>query len=187
LHTVLVDIRAYLVRADLRAYNENLLDWVNRGGHMVVNYQKTFEWNEDSSDPFNPQAHNPSNLAPYPLQLSRDRVTREDAPVTVLLPDHPLFNTPNKIDSSLWSDWVQERGLYFPGTYDPAYLELFEMNDPDEASLRSSTLLASYGEGTYMYTALGWYRQLKEYHPGVYAFFANLISLPLVDERTVFE
>lgn len=185
LHTVLVDIRAYLVRADLRAYNEDLLSWVADGGHMVVNYQKTFEWNENMNDPFNQDAKNPPNLAPYPLQLSRDRVTREDAPVKMLSPDLPLFNTPNAINTSLWNDWVQERGLYFPGTYDEAYIELFEMNDPGEAPLRSSTLMADYGKGTYVYTALGWYRQLKVYHPGVYAFFANLISLPLVDERDV--
>lgn len=185
LHTVLVDIRAYLVRADLRAYNDELLDWVADGGHMVVNYQKTFEWNENMNDPFNRDLKNPPDLAPYPLQLSRDRVTREDAPVTVLHRELPLFNTPNAIDASLWENWVQERGLYYPGTYDEAYLELFEMNDPGEAPLRSSTLMAEYGEGTYVYTALGWYRQLKVYHPGVYAFFANLISLPLVDERDV--
>lgn len=181
LHTVLVDIRAYLVRADLRAYNDDLLSWVADGGHMVVNYQKTFEWNETMNDPFNRDLKNPSDLAPYPLQLSRDRVTREDAPVTVLHPELPLFNTPNAIDASLWENWVQERGLYYPGDYDKAYLELFEMNDPGEAPLRSSTLMADYGKGTYVYTALGWYRQLKVYHPGVYAFFANLISLPLVD------
>ena len=170
LHTVLVDIRAYLVREDLRLHNAQLLDWVRRGGHLVVNYHKTFEWN-------------PDGFAPYPLRLGRDRVTFEDAPVTVLHPDHPLFHAPNAIDAADWDGWVQERGLYFPEQYDERYTELLAMSDPGEPPLRSSTLLAPYGDGTYLYTALGWYRQLKVFHPGAYALFANLISLPLVDGR----
>jgi len=179
LHTILIDIRAYLVRADMRAYNEDLLDWVNDGGHLIVNYQKMFEWNSQFKDPFDNAKNNPDQLAPYPLQLSRDRITTEDSPVTVLTPESPLFHSPNKITDALWEGWVQERGLYFPREYSDEYIELFEMNDPNEAPLKSSTLLASYGQGTYMYTALGWYRQLKEFHPGVYAFFANMISYPL--------
>ena len=181
LHTILVDIRAYLVRADLRAYNDDLLAWVNDGGHMVVNYQKMFEWNAQFRDPFDNAKNNPDEFAPFPLQLARDRVTLEDAPVTVLQPELPLFHFPNAISPALWDGWVQERGLYFPEEYADDYLELFEMNDPGENPLRSSTLLANYGSGTYMYTALGWYRQLKIYHPEVYAFFANLISLPLAE------
>ena len=179
LNTILVDIRAYLVRSDLRAHNEDLLDWVHRGGHLIVNYQKMFEWNAQFKDPFDNSKNNPDQLAPYPLQLSRDRITTEDSPVTVLTPESPLFHSPNKITDALWKGWVQERGLYFPKEYSEEYIELFEMNDPNEAPLKSSTLFASYGEGTYMYTALGWYRQLKEFHPGVYAFFANMISYPL--------
>ena len=181
LHTILVDIRAYLVRQDLRTYNQYLLDWVETGGQLVVNYQKMFEWNEGFPDPFNREAQNLGNFPPYPLVLSRDRITTEDSPVSVLEPGLPLFHAPNVIDASLWDGWVQERGLYFPGEYDTQYTELFEMNDPGEGPLRSSTLVASYGAGTYMYTALGWYRQLKVYHPGVYAFFANLISQPLIE------
>lgn len=184
LHTVLVDIRAYLVRSDLRDHNEELLDWVQEGGHLVVNYQKMFEWNAQFNDPFNAEVKNPDQLAPYPLQLSRDRVTVEEAPVTVLEPGLPLFQNPNPISSTLWDNWVQERGLYFPGEYSEDYVELFEMADPGEEPFRSSTLFARYGSGTYLYTALGWYRQLKVYHPEVYAFFANMISLPLVDGRT---
>ena len=183
IHTILVDIRAYLVRADLRAYNDDLLDWVHGGGHLIVNYQKMFEWNAQFKDPFDDTKNNPDLLAPYPLQLSRDRVTTEDSPVTVLTPESPLFHSPNKITDALWQNWVQERGLYFPKEYSDEYTELFEMNDPNEASLKSSTLFATYGEGTYMYTALGWYRQLKVFHPSVYAFFANMISYPLTSAQ----
>ncbi len=183
LDTILIDIRAYLVRPDLRRYNDRLLAWVERGGHLVVNYQKTFEWNEEYDDPFDPARKNPGTFAPYPLRLSRDRVTREDAPVEILRPTSPLFHAPNPIGEATWAGWVQERGLYFPREYDARYEELFRMADPGEPPLEGSTLLAHYGKGTYLYTALVWYRQLKVYHPGVYAFFANLISLPRVDER----
>ncbi len=183
LHTILIDIRSYLVRADLREHNQDLLDWVHAGGHLIVNYQKMFEWNAGFADPFNPELKNEGNFPPYPLVLSRDRITTEDSPVTVLKPELPLFHIPNEISDSLWDNWVQERGLYFPGEYDAKYEELFEMNDPGEAPLRSSTLMTEYGDGTYIYTALGWYRQLKVYHAGVYAFFANMISQPLVKEE----
>lgn len=186
LHTILVDIRSYLVRADLRAYNQGLLDWVKAGGNLIVNYQKMFEWNEGFPDPFDRSQENAGDFPPYPLTLSRDRITTEDSPVTVLQPELSIFHQPNVIDDSLWEDWVQERGLYFPGEYAEEYQELFEMNDPGEESLRSSTLVAKYGEGTYMYTALGWYRQLKVYHPGVYAFFANMISQPLIESEDPF-
>lgn len=182
--TVVVDIRAYLVRNDLRAYNDALLEWVRSGGHLIVNYHKTFEWNTGDSGLFASNSNNPGNFAPYPLALGRDRVTREDAPVTVLVPDHVLFSEPNELGSDTWTDWVQERGLYFPETYDDRYLELVSVNDPGESTLESSTLLAEYGDGTYLYTALVWYRQLKAFHPGAYKAFANMISLPLVDGRS---
>jgi len=183
LHTIVVDIRAYLVRPDLRAHNQRLLDWVRGGGHLVVTYQKTFEWNDDHPDPFIESATNPAGFAPYPLRLGRDRVTREDAPVRVLQPDHPFFSQPNPIHGVDWEGWIQERGLYFPASYDHAYVELFEMSDPGERPLRSSTLLADYGDGTYLFSALGWYRQLGAFVPGAYRQFANMISLPLVDGR----
>ena len=166
LHTVVVDIRSYLVRNDLRAHNDLLLDWVRRGGHLVVMYHKTFEWNGDA-------------WPPYELVLGRDRVTLEDAPVRVLESDHPLVTWPNRIEAGAWDGWVQERGLYFPREWDPAYEELFCLSDPGESEHCGSTLLATVGQGTYLYTALAWYRQLKVYHPGAYAAFANMISLPL--------
>ena len=165
--TIVLDIRAYLVRPGLQAHNDRLLEWVQEGGHLVVNYHKTFEWNE-------------YNYAPYPITLSRARVTREEAPVRLLQPEHVLFQEPNEIRPQDWDDWVQERGLYFPSEYDTGYTELLALNDPGEPEQRGSTLLAEYGQGTYLYTALVWYRQLKEYHPGAYRMFANMISLPVV-------
>ncbi|MCH8960293.1 MAG: hypothetical protein IH820_02995, partial [Bacteroidetes bacterium] len=176
--------RSYLIRQDLRLHNDKLLAWVQDGGHLIVNYQKTFEWNEQYPDPFDDSRTNPGTFAPYPLVLGHGRVTREDAAVAVQQPGHLLMHQPNTIMPEAWEGWVQERGLYFPRSWDDAYEELFCMNDPGEQPLCGSTLLARYGEGTYFYTALVWYRQLKVYHPGAYALFANMISLPLVDGRT---
>ncbi|MEM8599419.1 MAG: PIG-L family deacetylase [Bacteroidota bacterium] len=175
--TIVLDIRAYLVRNDLRRHNDRLLDWVQRGGHLVVMYNKTFEWNEGRP---HPTGDGPPNgaFAPYPLTLGRDRVTVEEAPVEVLVPESPLFAFPNAITDDDWDGWIQERGLYFPATYDDRYLELFSMADPGETPLRSSTLLAEYGDGSYLYTALGWYRQLQRFKPGAWRMVANMVSYP---------
>ena len=161
--TIIVDIRAYLVRKDLVANNQAILDYVKRGGTVLVMYQKTFEWKEE--------------FAPYPLTLSRNRVTREDAPITVLKPRHPLFTTPNVMVDSDWDGWRQERGLYFPSKWDRAYTPLIDVQDPGESNPPGSLLVADYGEGMYVYTALGWYRQLRELHPGTVRMFANMLAL----------
>ncbi len=183
LHTIVLDIRAYLARPDLRRHNQNLLDWVRAGGHLVVGYQKTFEWNAGGPDPTQPEAAGAVNpdFAPYPLMLGRDRVVREDAPVEVLSPNHPFFNTPNPIGEDDWSGWVQERGLYFPQTYDARYRELLAMSDPGEPALRGGLLLTEVGDGTYVYSPLVWYRQLEALNPGAWRLFANIVSLPLAD------
>lgn len=161
--SIIVDIRAYLVRPDLVANNQAMLDYVKRGGTMLVMYQKTFEWN--------------SEFAPYPLSLGRDRVTVEEAPITLLQPNHPLFTTPNAMGDGDWDGWRQERGLYFPSKWDDAYTPLIDVNDPGENPPPGSLLVADYGDGTYLYTALGWYRQLRELHPGTLRIFANMLAL----------
>jgi LmbE family N-acetylglucosaminyl deacetylase len=182
LHTVVLDIRAYLARPDLRAYNDRLLAWVRGGGHLVVSYHKTFEWNPgESGGDFAAQGIvvPEEGFAPYPLRLGRERVTFEDAPVEVLAPEHALFHAPHEIGPSDWEGWVQERGLYFPREYDTRYQELVAVGDPGEAPLRGGLLLAEVGEGTYLYTPLVFYRQLEALNPGAWRLFANLVSLPL--------
>ncbi len=161
--TIIIDIRAYQYRADLVANNGALLDYVQRGGTLLVNYMKTFEWQRE--------------FAPYPITLSRNRVTREDAPMEVLVPDHPFFNHPNTLQDADWDGWRQERGLYFPVKWDDAYTPLIATADPGEVIPPGSCLVAEYGEGTYFYTALGWYRQLRELHPGALRAFANMLAL----------
>lgn len=164
--TIVTGIRAYRSRPDLVANNQRLLEYVKNGGNLIVQYNKTSEWK--------------SAYAPFPLSVSAARVTVEEAPVTVLQPEHPLFNAPNKITAQDWSGWIQERGLYFPDKWAKAYVPLVAVNDPQEHVQRGSWLIAPHGKGTYIYTALVWYRQLEGLVPGAYRMFANMISLPKV-------
>ncbi len=161
--TIIIDIRAYLNRPDLVSNNQALLDYVARGGSVMVMYQKTYEWKPA--------------FAPYPIRLSHNRVTRENAPVTLLEPDHALFNTPNRILPADWDGWRQERGLYFPDQWDPAFTPLIACVDPGEEIPPGGCLIARYGRGVYLYTALGWYRQLRDLHPGALRVFANMLAL----------
>jgi len=165
---ILVDRRAYLRRDDLRANNHRLLEYVRKGGVAIVMYQKTFEWNPEYGNP---------RWGPYALQISQDRVTEENAPVEVLEAHHPLLNFPNQIGSEDWEGWVQERGLYFPGSWGSEYRPLLSMHDAGEKPLEGGLLVAKYGKGVYIYTSLVWYRQLRALVPGAYRMLANLVSV----------
>lgn len=157
--------RAYEVRPDLAANNGRLLEYVRNGGTLVVQYNK-YELVE-------------GRFTPFPLTMARphDRVTDEAAPVRILAPEHPVFRWPNRITQDDFGGWVQERGLYFAETWDPAYTPLLETGDPGEAPLRGGLLVAPYGKGTYVYTGLAFFRQLPEGVPGAWRLFANLLAL----------
>jgi hypothetical protein len=109
--------------------------------------------------------------------VSHDRVVDEEAPVTVLAPDHPVLRRPNRISERDWEGWVQERGLYFARTWDPAYQPIVETHDEGEAELRGGLLIAPVGRGTYVYTGLSFFRQLPAGVPGALRLFANLLAL----------
>ncbi len=160
---IIIDIRAYLFRPDLVKNNPRLLEYVKKGGTLIVMYQRIEEWKPE--------------FAPYPFAISRNRITVESAPVAVLKPGNVLFNSPNKIDSTAWDDWVQERSLYMPANVPEQYEKLLSCADPGETTLDTGLLLAKYGEGTYVYTAFVWYRELKEVNAGAFRMFANMISL----------
>ncbi|PLR94505.1 hypothetical protein CVD19_17425 [Bacillus sp. T33-2] len=166
--TIVTGIRAYLSRADLLKHNARLHQYVENGGHLVVQYHKP-------SDGWNAQT-----TAPYPLTIGnpsiRWRVTDENAKVTVLKPESPLFNYPNKITDSDWDNWVQERGLYYPMKWDSNYETFVSMADPNEAPFDGGILMAKHGKGTYLYTNLVFYRQIQGQVPGGYRIFTNLIS-----------
>ena len=162
----------------VRAFNENkflvanlpaLLAYVADGGTVIAQYNRP---NDLKDKP----------LGPYPLSIEGPapllRITDEQSPVSFLVPDHPVFNTPNKITPADFDGWVQERGAYFPSTWDDAhYTAVLAMNDPGEAPLKSSVLIARHGKGYYVYTGLAFFRQLPAGVPGAYRLFANLLSL----------
>jgi hypothetical protein len=117
-----------------------------------------------------------TDIGPYPFTLTRDRVTDETAAVTLLQPQSEIMHYPNNITDHDFEGWVQERGLYFTQTADPAYEKLFAMHDKGEEALQGSTLVAKYGKGRYVYTSLAFFRELPAGVPGAYRLFVNLIS-----------
>ncbi len=164
LDAVVVGVRALNTNQRMAFLMNTLLDYVQQGGTLVMQYNTT-------------SGMVTGNFATFPVTLSRTRVTEEDAEVRFLLPTHPALNYPNKITAADFSGWVQERGLYFPGTWDKAYEAVLSMNDPGESPANGSLLVARYGKGYYVYTGLSFFRQLPEGVPGAYRLFANLVSL----------
>ena len=163
---IVAGVRAYERRPDLRANNDRLLQYVDNGGTFIVQYNK-FEFND-------------AQYGPYAAQVSRDRVTDADAPVRVLSADHSVFGWPNLIGPATWSDWVQERGLYFLGDKDPSYTDLVELEDTFEwnpGTKRGALVEARYGQGRWIYVGLGLWRQLPAGTTGAYQLLANLLSV----------
>jgi hypothetical protein len=172
-HDVIVTgVRAYERRGDLRAYNRRLLDYVDRGGTVIVQYNK-MEFNREE-------------YGPYPAKVSGNRITDESAPVKVLVADDPIFNFPNRIGPDAWAGWVQERGLYFLGEKDARYVDLVSMTDPfkDNPGEKLGSLVeCRYGKGKWIYLGLGLWRQLPAGTAGAYQLLANLIALPKAPSR----
>ena len=163
---VVLGIRAYNVVEELKYKQALLLDYVKNGGNMIVQYNTAGRWRSQFE-----------NIAPYDLSISRDRVTDENAKVTLLRPNHALVNYPNKIAEKDFEGWVQERGLYFPNEWDEAFTPLFSMSDKGEEPKEGSLLVAPYGKGNYIYTGLSFFRELPAGVPGAYKLFANMLSL----------
>ena len=161
--TIVVGIRASESRPAFVANHGRLLQFAERGGTLVVQYQQN--------------DYVQRNLPPYPAKMN-SRVTNEEAPVTILAPDHPVFTFPNRIGPADFEGWVQERNLYAFTTFDERYTPLLETADPGEPAQRGGEVYARVGRGHYIYTAYAWFRQLPAGVPGAYRQFANLISLP---------
>jgi LmbE family N-acetylglucosaminyl deacetylase len=168
-HAIIIDNRGYQAHPELIAANSRLLDYVRAGGTLIVFYHKTNEWNPDPKS-------NRTQLAPYPITLGNSRVTDENAPIEFTEPTHPLLNFPNKITQEDFAGWIQERGLYYPQSWDSHYSAPFTTNDTGEQPLRGGLLATEYGRGRYIYTSMVWYRQLRAGIPGVYRILANMIS-----------
>ena len=160
---IVTGVRAYNTRPDLDANQGRLLEYVKNGGTLVVQYNTLDQATRDIG-------------APYPLTISRDRVTVEDAPVAFPHPDSPLLRHPNPISERDFDGWVQERGLYFASKWDPRYETVLESHDPGEPPHAGGELYAHFGKGAYVFTAYSWFRQLPAGVPGAYRLFANLLA-----------
>jgi LmbE family N-acetylglucosaminyl deacetylase len=183
---IVAGVRAYNVRADLRANQPRLLDYVRNGGTYVVQYQSG-----DAPDlgggrgpqgpprPVGNTAPVTRTIGPYPMTVpggNRYRITVEEAPVTFPHADSMLLQAPNHITAKDFEGWVQERGLYFATEWDPHYETVLSSQDPNEQPMEGGELWTRYGKGVFIFTSYSWFRQLPAGVPGAYRLFANLLS-----------
>lgn len=161
---VVVGIRAYNIVEALKFKQEILFDFVDKGGNMVVQYNTNRGIKVDK-------------IAPFDLQLSRDRVTDENAEVTLLAPNHEVLNFPNKITTKDFEGWTQERGLYFPDQWSSDFTPILSMHDKDETAKTGSLLVAKHGKGYFIYTGLSFFREFPVGVSGAYRLFANMLSI----------
>ncbi len=159
-----VGIRAYNVEEELKFKHKYLLEYVEKGGTLIIQYNTT-------------RGLNLKDIGPYPMTLSRDRVSDEEAEVRILMPNHIALNHPNKITDKDFDNWVSERGLYFPNEWDEKYDALLSSNDSGEEPKDGSLLIAEYGNGYFVYSGISWFRELPAGVPGAFRLFANLLSL----------
>ena len=167
---IIAGIRAYNTRERIKTFQPRLLQYVQDGGTLIVQYNVS-------------RGLLTEDIGPYPFSLGRDRVSEENAPVTFLAPDHALLNFPNKITQKDFEGWVQERGLYFASQWDERYDTVLASHDAHESDKAGGILYARYGKGVFIYTGISWFRQLPAGVPGAYRLFANLISAGKTDDR----
>lgn len=161
-NTIYLGIRPYRARPVLRKVNARLLEYVQRGGHLIVNYNRPSEWS--------------TAYAPFPIRIGRSRVTEEDAPVVFEDPKHRFLTWPNRIEPEDFDGWMRERGVFFPAEWDhEEYRVILSSADRGEPA-QPGVLFTRYGKGTYVYTSFGWFRQLRNLNPGAMKMIANVIS-----------
>ncbi len=161
---LVMGIRAYNTKKELLLKKDALMDYMNKGGTVIVQYNTS-------------RGIDGSAIAPYPMELSRDRVTDELAKISFVDPNHEVLNYPNKISSRDFEGWVQERGLYFPDTWDERYAAPLACNDAGEPSRQGGLLIGKVGEGHFIYTGYSWFRQLPAGVSGAFRLFANMLSI----------
>ena len=161
---IILGIRAFNTQPELAMINQDLWKFVENGG-LVINQYNTN------------RGLLTNDIAPFPLKLGSSRISEEDAQLKMLVPNHPIFTTPNKITNQDFENWVQERGLYFADSWDGKMIPLLEGNDTGEAPNKGSLLVGNYGKGMYVYTGLSFFRELPAGVPGAYKLFMNILAL----------
>ena len=165
--SIVTGVRAYNTNDRMRVYYDKLMNYVEQGGNLIVQYNTN-----------NRIAPMETKIGPFPFTISRDRVTVDNAAVEFTNPKHPVLNTPNVITQKDFEGWVQERGIYFATEMDPHYETVFSMHDPNEKPNTGSLIIAKHGKGNFVYTGLVFFRELPAGIPGAYRLFVNLLSLP---------
>ncbi len=160
---IVVGVRAFNTEKRMVAWMPSLLQYVEQGGNLVVQYNTN-------------QNLVTKQLGPYPFSISRDRVTEEDAEVRFTYPDSRLMHFPNELAPADFDHWVQERGIYFPENWDKRYQTLLSMHDAQESPLEGAILYAPYGKGHFVYTSLVFFRQLPAGNRGAIRLLMNLLS-----------
>jgi hypothetical protein len=162
---IVIGSRAYEINEVLVQANARFLEFARNGGRLIVQYQQ-YQFVD-------------GDFAPYDLTIARphDRITDENAPVELIDPTNPAFRFPNSLDDQDWDGWPQERGLYFAHEWADEYRPLLRMSDPDGPPLEGGLLVAQYGEGTYLYTGISFFRALPAGVPGAFRLFLNLVGL----------
>ena len=163
---IVVGIRAYNTQNWIQGYTDKIMEYVQNGGNYIVQYNTASRFLEDAA----------LIPAPFPFEVGRGRVTEEDSPVEILLKDHPVLNSPNKIVAQDFEGWVQERGLYFASTWDDAYAAPIGWHDKNQEMEKGGLIIADYGQGSFMYTGISFFRILPAGVDGGYRLLANLIS-----------
>jgi hypothetical protein len=178
--TIVTGIRAYETRPDLRSAHGRLMRWVQAGGHLVVQYNRA-AMNRLAPEAPALAAGSPSPYVPYPAVVTSDRISDETAAMRVLVPDHPLLTSPNRIAEADWSGWVQERGIQLLAASDARYQELLAATDPfayNAGEKRGLLTDARVGQGTWTYVGLVLFREVPAGVPGGWRLLANLVSRP---------
>lgn len=175
---IVLDIRTTQQRPAIRKMKERLKSFMTEGGTVVCMYQKDFDWNTSGARGvgFFRGVGGGGELAPFPIELSFDRVTREDAPIAILDARHPLLLRPCRIWAKDFEGWAQERGAYFPKKWAPEYTPLLSSHDPNEKPLDGGLLAAEVGRGAFIYTSYFWHHQFRTGVPGAYRMLANMLS-----------
>jgi hypothetical protein len=145
------------------AYGE-LMKYVEQGGNYVVQYNTA-----SFAGPLK------VTVGPYPLTISRNRITKEEAAPKFLI-DHALFHTPNEITEDDFDNWIQERSIYLGESNDTHYQFPLAFTDPGEAEQKGNIAVCRYGKGQFIYTGLVFFRELPAGVPGAWRLMANLIS-----------
>lgn len=166
-NAIVSGVRAYNTNQNLQIHYNRLMDYVKNGGNLIVQY--------NTNNRIGPLL---AKMAPYPFNISRERVTDENASVSFLNPQHPALQVPNVITAKDFEGWVQERGIYYATEIDSNFTSLLSMQDPNEKASNGSLIIAPYGKGNFVYTGLAFFRQLPAGVPGAYRLFVNLLSLP---------